>query len=581
MADLKETDPPVEAGSIADPQSPREPLPDPSRDHSHDPHRQPHHTRNKDLSGDTLTAESLEAMAAPQAGQSQLELLPTELLMITVEALISGNLDLKDIAAYRAYKCSLRNLCLVSRAMAVIAKEALYRDVRLYGHMAVVRLYATFCLAPKLASHVKSILFCPPDYRWGEMRSIDLRPLRPFKDPDYAFWTRGRSKAKIRMPQKTREELVCILFAKVLSRIPALDSLYLKLPELHPITSGCLERLPADPQFMQQLSLQASLFQDFCQGRLLPNLSKLSTFGMMGEEPVYNVKGLRENLFHSPNLHEVRCVGRDLCCSPFHIWNSTLQDWDVLTTGSKDSESNPGYLVTNGFDFVLFSTDIRSTLQGTTRISTSVKRMELRNLFITAEHIVTFTTVFPSLESLGMDDCLVYGYANSLTAADRQRLFQLLGGLENFHTLELDSPREPFAEDIITESGPSTVVTMSALSRLRTLLVPVDFLVGFTSYDKKPHIHRATTLLPDSLRHLTLLLDYQCKLRLSSQGSIPIGTDRVTRMVEPFLRQVAPALLIEFPHLEQVDLCYDMQDYRQHRVHTLAARSTAIEEAAS
>lgn len=207
--------------------------------------------------------------------------------------------------------------------------------------------------------------------------------------------------------------------------------------------------------------------------------------------------------------------------------------------------------------------------------------MELRNFFITVQDIVTFTTVFPSLESLAMDACLLYSYCDPLTGPDRRRLFQLLGGLENFHTLELDSPRARFAEDITTESGPSKIVTMSALSRLRTLLVPVDFFVGFKTYDMKPHIHRATTLLPESLRHLTLLLDYRCKWRLSCQGSMGIRTDRVTRMVEAFLRQVAPALLIEFPHLEQVDLCYDMQNYRQHRVHTLAARTTAVEEAAS
>lgn len=180
-----------------------------------------------------------------------------------------------------------------------------------------------------------------------------------------------------------------------------------------------------------------------------------------------------------------------------------------------------------------------------------------------------------------MDLVLELCYWTPSTPADRQRLFQLLGGLESFHTLELNSPRECFTEDITTESGPSTVVRISALSRLRTLLVPVDFFVGFTSYDEKPHIHRATTLLPDSLRHLTLLLDYRCKWRLSAHGSIRTQTDRVTRMIEPFLLEVAPALLIEFPHLEQVDLCYDMKDYRQHKIHTLAARSTDAGEAVS
>lgn len=162
---------------------------------------------------------------------------------------------------------------------------------------------------------------------------------------------------------------------------------------------------------------------------------------------------------------------------------------------------------------------------------------------------------------------------------DNHELSQLLGRLKNFHTLELDSPRERFAAAIETDSGTSQIIMLSAMSKLRTLLVPVDFAVGFTSDDKPPRIHRINTVLPNSLRHLILLLDHQCKERLSWEGRI--RKSRVSLVVEPFLREVAPALLMEFPHLKKVDLCYDMEDYSQNKVHPLIARSTADSHVAS
>lgn len=257
---------------------------------------------------------------------------------MTFETLAPESLDLKDLAAYRAHKNSLRSLCLVSKTMEAITRPELYRDVRLYNHMAVVRLYAAFCSDPTLASSVRSILFYPPGDSWRrDIRTIDLRPLRPFQDPDYAFWTRGRSKAKIRMPQKTREELVCNLFSKALSKIPGLKSMYFKLPELLPISPESLEHLPNDTGFLQQLSVQARLFQDFCQGRSLPNLSKLRTVGMLEKGPKYSARGLCENLFRSPNLHQVSCTSLSDGCP--RIWSSTLGDLYWVRPGVKESES--------------------------------------------------------------------------------------------------------------------------------------------------------------------------------------------------------------------------------------------------
>lgn len=279
-------------------------------------------------------------MAASQAGKSRLEGLPNELLIMTFETLASESLDLKDIPAYRVHQNILRNLCLVSKTMEAIARPELYQDIRLYNHMAVVRLCAAFCSDPTLASSVQSILFWPPGDSWRrDIRNIDLRPLRPFQDPDYAFWTRGRSKAKIRMPQKTREELVCNLFSKALSKIPGLKSMYFKLPELLPISPESLERLSGDAEFLQQLSMQARLFQDFCQGRSLPNLSKLRTVGLLENQPRYSAQGLCKNLFRSPALQQVFCASLS---SEGHsgAWHSELENLYGPRAGVEESESN-------------------------------------------------------------------------------------------------------------------------------------------------------------------------------------------------------------------------------------------------
>lgn len=106
-------------------------------------------------------------------------------------------------------------------------------------------------------------------------------------------------------------------------------------------------------------------------------------------------------------------------------------------------------------------------------MSKCVKRCEIRNVSVNARDIATLATIFPSLESLAFDHCSL---CDSPPHVDGRRILQFLGGLKNFHTLELDSPRKAFATHITTESGSSTLVTLSVLSSLHTLLVPVGLL---------------------------------------------------------------------------------------------------------
>lgn len=525
---------------------------------------------------------TLQVMTASQPGKSRLELLPDELMAMVIEEVAPADHSLNDTEAYRANQEILRSLCLVSKTVEGNARPALYRDVRLHENRAVVHICATFCTDPMLGRLVKSIVFNPrQDPRAQQICVLDLTPLRPFQDVDYAFWTRGKGKGEHRMPRRTRDELICTLFSKVLSRIPLLESLFFKLPALDKIEPECLARLPKEVQFTNQLMLQQRLFRDFYQGNTVPDFSNLKTVGILGSVPRYFARDLCTKLFRQPSVGTVfwsstdgksaRSVDMDE-----GIWQHTLSNAQLYSVGPRISMYNPSSSIIQ----VLRLADIEPTILGYAWISTTVKNVELRSKCVSSMDIARVGSAFPSLESLTMDNCHFEDKPYNMSVEHGHNLFRVLGELENFNTLVLDmNNTQVFTTAISTASGPSKMFKLSALSKLHALLVPVDLVVCFTQdKDLKPVIQRTTTMLPDSLRHLTLLLNYQCTRRLSWEADIQMSA--VTRIVGPFLREVAPTLLVEFPHLEQVDLCYDTQDYRQHRVHPLASRFTAVGETA-
>lgn len=199
--------------------------------------------------------------------------------------------------------------------------------------------------------------------------------------------------------------------------------------------------------------------------------------------------------------------------------------------------------------------------------------MKLQAVHITPDDIAAITKAFPCLESLAVkDEYKKYAADHMWCGRVGSRIFQYLGMLDNFHTFQVepDVPCEGFAVDYTTESGPSKLVMLSAMSKVHALMVPVDFFVCFTT-DEPARIQRITTLLPDSLRCLTLLLNNQCDWELIEERRT---SSSVKRVVGEFLRdEVAPALLTEFPHLGKIDLCYRMGHYHRNEVHTLAPRS--------
>lgn len=246
--------------------------------------------------------------------------------------------------AYRANQDNLKSLCLVSKRMEAITRPELYRDVRLYDNSSVLHFYAALFSDPSLAVYVRSILLNILDLRFikRQICAIDFAPLRPIHDADYAFWTTGKGKSERQMPRRTSEQLICTLFSKALSRLPALESLYFKLPQLTTVEPNCLKRLPQNTEFADQLQLHEHLFEEFCQGNTLPNLSTLRTVGILEAVPYHKSARRCAEIFRKllrlPHLRAViwACSEGTLTPPDLGRWSLTLN-----TTGQKTPSIGP------------------------------------------------------------------------------------------------------------------------------------------------------------------------------------------------------------------------------------------------
>lgn len=272
---------------------------------------------------------------------------------MVLQELAPPHFSVQDTEAYRANQGNLTSLCLVSKKMEKFARPELYRDVRLYRNLSVVRFYAALCSDPTLAAYVKSILLNPLRYLRRQICVIDFAPLRPFHDADYAFWTAGKGKTEREMPRRTSDQLICTLFSKALSRIPALESLYFKVPFLETVHPNCLKRLRQNTKFTDQLRLHERLFEEFCQGNTLPNLSTLKTVGILermphgyGRKPGPCTKLFRK-LFCLPHLRGVTWAcsdGKLLTDEPTDYggtWSFALDNIQLPSIGPHRSTFDP------------------------------------------------------------------------------------------------------------------------------------------------------------------------------------------------------------------------------------------------
>lgn len=201
-------------------------------------------------------------------------------------------------------------------------------------------------------------------------------------------------------------------------------------------------------------------------------------------------------------------------------------------------------------------------------MSTTVKSINIRSNQIEMNNIRGLAKAFPSVNTITVEDSYFPEIRYRVPEVPHE-LFDALGQFDNLHTLVLDNDPRGFAKSLETETGVGKLVDLSALATLQALVVPLDIFAYFTLGENRL-IQLATTILPDSLRRLTLLLNKECKKRLADLFTRKVGVDGVTR---EFMEDLAASFLDQFPNLDKVEVCYHIDRYRLKDVFIVADRS--------
>ncbi|KAG8160897.1 hypothetical protein KVR01_009161 [Diaporthe batatas] len=501
---------------------------------------------------------SMNTIAAFPPGESLLELLPSEIHLEVFKHLAPAHFTLKYTKDHQAHRAALRNLCLVSKKMDALARGELYSDLRMYSIDRAIRIFAMLLTNPQLTGHVKSILLFPSQKPTRkDSLFVDLTPLRSLNDPDFAYWTTGGDLARVEMPAITGDKMVYNLLYKTLSRTPALQAVYIRLPGDYPHGYA-----PHADQRVTRGSLDLSKQLDGLRlDTSISKLPRLKTVGILGGGSVLRKSLVFEDLIRvfqsllrSPNLVEVSWVGltRDPSWMTTKFWDAPL-------------------LTSNTVDLLVARPEFN-------QVSASVKKINLRGIEIVADNIEALTRAFPSMEALTIeDDCYISSDIIFRMWVIRlpKEAFNPLMRSDNLHTFVFDN--YPFRLGSGRFSAATTgwhkTVDLSALPKLQTLVVPLDFFAYFTEGENRL-IQQATAILPGSLRRVILLLHSACKERLAKQFTRKSGVEGTTR---EFMQELAATLLVEFPHIDKVDVCYHIEHYRQNKVFTLADRSKQLE----
>lgn len=300
-------------------------------------------------------------MAAIQ-GNSRLETLPIELLIMILRELAPAATDLEGHEAEQKQCDDLLRICLVSKTMDAIARPLLYQDIRLCRLDAIVYLLATFYRNPSLTDFVRSVFFNPgaEDDDVPLFCNLDLTPMCRHQDPDYALWTAGKVTAKARMSPMTREQVIYTMFNKVLSRTPALQSLYFKLPSVS-TTIGLEHRTrhPYTSRHGVHLQKIKILFEDFFLGHAFSSLANLSTVGILEDNhrPITSSNaGLLRKLFSLPGLKKAVWSGlKRPVIARGVLWTSTWPSIFGPSTNPGDGASNTISLLTVSCHVILTS----------------------------------------------------------------------------------------------------------------------------------------------------------------------------------------------------------------------------------
>ncbi|KAL1870219.1 hypothetical protein Daus18300_005284 [Diaporthe australafricana] len=347
----------------------------------------------------------------------------------------------KNINACR----NLRSLCLVSKRMYFVSREALYRNILATEADTLCLLFRSFLENPKLGTYIKRITFnirhkgsysCHRDAFFGANNQIDLRLIRVFAQHGLEQCTRAAEGNSKKFALDNPVEILYKLQFKILSCTSNLEWLDINVHP-HSFGYGLLE----DVYSAAVTEVLRSLWDETS-----PCLSRLKNLHLIGKELSSRGRRIRNGF--------VALLCRRFLALPKLeqlSWFYPLDGWLDILPNRKRLDFDERFQVRTGYQYE------------------SIRTLELAESCCLPRSIIALCSTFPHLDSFS-----IVTHMASKPYVDFKHLMDSLASLENLRTLHLCLH---YHDNISRTPGPSEILSLKSLPNLQTLTVPFHFFV--------------------------------------------------------------------------------------------------------
>ncbi|KUI68484.1 hypothetical protein VM1G_04667 [Cytospora mali] len=481
------------------------------------------------------SSDELATVADALPSAPTFESLPSEILMCFAEQLTPTNiqpyLDATSMRAYKGAQNDLRNLGLVSKRMHEAIRPYLYRGIIVDNSDVLVKLVRTLdTYGEGLAQYTKDLVLQVPYHATDEgFRELDTSPLLSCEENELIGMSGYKSEACQYWYPLGRLHLY------VLKWMMNLETMSLAMPATH----GMVDTSIYLPFWEWFYAAARSPF------RFLP---KLTTVHLLGDRKTLN--GQLET-DHCRGPLDIPSVRKLICYRDNGVWfdlTPASADRKLVTFSSRWQRNSSNFQFRN------------------------ITTIELHQSACTPLHIVDICNAFPCLQNLSVSTDAQAAKAQTADHATISTGVCLSDGLAKLHDLETLDLDLHYTCDFSNLLGPHGVLNLQPLSGLRSLRMPLHYLV-----EKQPGgvyvVSCPTAVLPPSLKSLALSTDINCvdSWRASGYGMGPLKLPGMNKADDKpmyqarvaaleFLEAVCARVPEYFLHLEQVTFCYGVED---------------------
>lgn len=504
---------------------------------------------------DACASESVEHgnsgnMAQPSSTHSsRLEALPNELKVAIFEQLVCD----KNHWTSRAKPDSrdnLRNLCLVSKGIDLIARPLLYKKISIVDFRSLVKLYRTISEDQHLGGEIKEIdlpVHCQQESDISLQMSIWIAPA--FESPteverkklfDECYQLLGEDRSDLSDDTVIEWDLAGIMCFNVLARTVNLSTLkmtFMRIREtmLYPRSSWEHATRTRHPDYSALFDRVRNATRSTAVGAATQFLSRLETLtlrsmGLKGGRAHLDVE-MFQCFLDLPSLRTVRSISDD---GNWNIFAPSVELYEPLQHLPGESRQrktfDPCLRAVAFFHFILATdqgqrqhchteaylltrTDVRSPRR-------NITTLQLYDSSACQDDMEDIAEVFPCLEVLSVKRARPGSTAGRaghyIERSSLTDLSTILGNMTALRSLEIeiypdaDITSELYHNVITASLGPSDVLSLARLPNLQRLEVPLYMFAHMSSPALGGTIAVPREVLPQSLKHLVLLTRNDC-----------------------------------------------------------------------